>query len=72
MREERDNNLDAFLKEVKSNKSVSMVTNPRSNAIEIQDPQPSGSKMDKSIRVHASNNENPTLKATIILLELQK
>ena len=59
MRAEMDNKLEAILKEIKSNKSVSMVTNPRSDVNEIQDPQTSGSKMDKSIGVHASNNENP-------------
>ena len=60
MREEMDNKLEAFLKEIKSNKSASMVTNPRSDVDEIQDPQLSGSKTHKSIAVHtASNNENP-------------
>ena len=54
-----DNKLEANLKEIKSSKSASTVTNLRSDVNEIQDPQPSGSKIDISIGVHASNNENP-------------
>ena len=57
MREEMDNKLEAILKEIKSNKSASTVTNPRSETNEIQDPQPSGSKTNRSIGVHASNYE---------------
>ena len=55
MREEMDNKLEAILKEIKSNKSASTVTNPRSETNEIRDPQPSGSKTNRSIGVHASN-----------------
>ena len=40
------------------NEGVSTVTNPSSKMNEIQSTQPSGSKNDKSIGVHASNNEN--------------
>ena len=40
-REEMDNKLEAILKEVKSNKTASTVTNPRSDVNEIQDSQPS-------------------------------
>ena len=58
MREEMDNKLEAILKERKYNKSVSTVTNPRSDANGIQDPQPLGSSIDKSIGVRPSNNEN--------------
>ena len=58
MREEMDNKLEAILKEVKSNKTASTTTNPRSDVIEIQDSQPSGSKTNKSIGVRASNIEN--------------
>ena len=50
--------LEAILKEIKYNKSASTVTNPRSDANEIQDPQPSGSRIDKSKGVRASNNGN--------------
>ena len=58
MREEMDNKLEAILKKIKINKSASIVTNPRSDIIEMQDAQPSGSKTNKSIGVHAFNNEN--------------
>ena len=58
MREEMENKLDAILKEIKSNKSASTVTNPRSEMNEIQNMQPSGSKTNKSNGVHASYNEN--------------
>ena len=57
-REEMDNKLEAILREIKTNKSVSTVTNPRSETNETQDPQPSGSRTIRSIGVHASNNEN--------------
>ena len=58
MREEMENKLDAILKEIKSNKSASTVTNPRSEMNEIQNMQPLGSKTNKSTGVHASYNEN--------------
>ena len=58
MREEMENKLETILKEKKSNKSASTVTNPRSETNEIRDPQQSGSKTNKSIGVHASNNGN--------------
>ena len=57
-REEMENKLETILKEKKSNKSVSTVTNPTSEINEIRDSQPSGSKTNKSIGVHASNNGN--------------
>ena len=41
----------------KSNKSTSTVTNPWSEIIDKQNIQPSGSKIGKSIGVHASYNE---------------
>ena len=58
MREEMDNKLEAILKEIKNNKGASMTTNPRSDINEIQEPQPSGSRLDPPIGVHASNKEN--------------
>ena len=58
MREEMDNKLETILREIKSNKSASIATNPRSETNEMQDPQPSGSRTIRSIGVHASNNEN--------------
>ena len=39
MREEVDNKLEAILREIKTNKSSSTVTNPRSDANEIQESQ---------------------------------
>ena len=62
MREEMDSKLEAILKEIKYNKSVSTVTNPRSDFNEIKDPQTSVSRNDRSIGVHASNNENPDIR----------
>ena len=58
MREEMDNKLYTILKKIKSNKSVSVVTNPRSENTGMQNMQPTGSKGNKSIGVHASNNGN--------------
>ena len=58
MREEMENKLDAILKEIKSNRSHSTVTNPRSITNEIEDIKPTGSKSKESIGVHASNIEN--------------
>ena len=56
MREEMENKLEMILKEKKSNRSASTVTNPRSEINENRDPQPSGPKTNRSIGVHASNN----------------
>ena len=53
-----ENKLDAILKEIKSNKSASTVTYPRSQVDEKQNMQPSGSRPNKSIGVHDSYNEN--------------
>ena len=44
MREEMDSKLESILREVRSNKAVSTMTNPRSDINEIQDSQPSGFK----------------------------
>ena len=59
MREEMDNIIKAILREIKTNKSSSTATNPRSDINEIQENQQSGSRIDGSIGVHASNIENP-------------
>ena len=58
MREEMENKLETILQEIKSNKSASTVTNRRSEIDENREPQSSGSKTNRSIGVHASNNEN--------------
>ena len=58
MRGEMENKLEALLKEVKSNKTASTTTNPRSDVNEMQDSKPSGSKTNRSIGVRASNIEN--------------
>ena len=58
MREEMENKLETILKEIKSNKSASTATNPRSEINENRDQQPSGSKTDRSNGVHASNIGN--------------
>ena len=62
MREEMDNKFGAILNEVKSNKTASTATNPRSDVNEKQDSQASGSKTNRSIGVRAfienSDSEN--------------
>ena len=72
MRKEMENKIETILKEIKSNKSASTVTNPRSEINEIKDPQTSGSKTNKSIGVHASINKNSDSENEIIFLKLQK
>ena len=57
MREEIDSKFEAILKEIKTNKNESTITNPRSETNETQNTRPSGSR-DRSIGVHASLNEN--------------
>ena len=58
MREEKGNKFEMILKEITNNKSESTATNPRSKTNEIQDTKQSGSKVNKSIGVPASNNGN--------------
>ena len=72
MREELGNKLDAILKEIKSNKSSSTVTNPRYEMNDIQNMQSSGSKTNKSIGVHASYNENRDSENEDYLLQASK
>ena len=72
MKEDMDSKLEAILKEVKSNKTASTMTNPRSDFIEMQDSQPSGSKTTNSIGVHASNNENSDSENDDFLLRASK
>ena len=58
MREEMENKFDAILKEIRTNKTASTRTNPRSELNGTQNSQLLGSKNDKSIGVRASNVEN--------------
>ena len=58
MREEMENKLDTILKQIKSNRSHSTVTNPRSQVNGAEDMRPSGSRSKEPIGVHASNIEN--------------
>ena len=53
-----ENKFDAILKEIRTSKTASTITNPRSEPNEIQNLQPSGSKNDKSSGVRSSNIEN--------------
>ena len=57
MREEMENKFDAILKEIRTTKTTSTITNPRSEINEMQNSQPSGSKSIRSNGVHASNIE---------------
>ena len=58
MREEMENKFDAILKEIRTNKTTSTISNPRSEIDGMQSSQPSGSKSVRSNGVHASNIEN--------------
>ena len=53
-----DSQIDSISKEIKSNKSASAVSNPRSEIYTIQNKQLSGSKIDKFIVVHPSYDKN--------------
>ena len=53
-----ENKFDAILKEIRTNKTTSTITNPRSEINGTQNSQPSGSKSNRSNGVHASNLEN--------------
>ena len=57
MREEMGNKFDATLKEIRTNKTTSTITNPRSEITGTQNSQASGSKSNRSNGVHASNIE---------------
>ena len=58
MRKEMENKFDAILKEIRTSKTASTITNPRSEPNGIHNLHPSGSKNDKSSGVRASNIEN--------------
>ena len=58
IREEKENKFDAIWKEVRTNKTTSIITNPRSEIDEIRSSQPLGSNSIRSNGVHASNIEN--------------
>ena len=57
MREEIDSKFDAILREIKTSKNPSTITNPRSESKDTRNTQPSGSG-DSPIGVHASENDN--------------
>ena len=50
--------MKSSLEKLKPTQNASPVKNPRSDISETQDPQPSGSKIDKSIGVRSFNNVN--------------
>ena len=52
-----ENKFDAILKAIRTNKTTSTITKPRSEINGIQNSQPSGSKSNRSNEVHASNME---------------
>ena len=58
MKEEIDNKFWMSLREIRDIKSESTSSNLRSETTETQDTQQSGSKANKSIGIHASNNKN--------------
>ena len=53
-----ENKLDAILMEIKTSKSTTMTTIPRSEINEIGNMQPTGSGGKKSMGVNASDNES--------------
>ena len=57
-REEMDNKLEAFLKEIMTSKTTSTVSNLSSETNETQNEQLPGSKNDKSKGVQASKDES--------------
>ena len=61
-----ENNYEAILKETRTNKSASTVTNPMSKTAETQNTQLSCFKNDTSVGVRASNNTNPDTEKRII------
>ena len=72
MRGEMGNKLETISKEIKANNIALTVTNQRSETDEIKDPQPSGSRTNKSIGVRASNNENSDSENDDYLLRASK
>ena len=70
MRKGMEKKLETFLREIKSNKSASTVTNPRSETNEILDMRPSGSNVNKSVGVHVQILKTQTQKTKIILSKL--
>ena len=69
MREEIEVKLESILKEIKTNKSASTTTNPRSYTNDTENLQSSGSKGNRSIGVHASNTIDSDLEEDDHLLE---
>ena len=67
MREESYSKFEAILREIKTSKNASTITNPRSESNETQTTQPSGSR-DRSIGVHASVNDNSDSEMKIVTL----
>ena len=55
MREEIQNKFESTLREIKTSKRASTVTNPGSDTNDTQNLQPSGSKGKMSMGVHTSN-----------------
>ena len=62
MREEMENKFDAILKEIRTNKTTSTITNPRSEIDGMQNSQLRDPKVIRSDGVHASNIENSNIK----------
>ena len=58
MREEMENKFDPILKEIRTNKTTSTITNRRSELNGTQNSQLSGSESIRSYGVHSSNIEN--------------
>ena len=58
MLKEIDNKFESILNEIKASKSSSTPTNPGSDTNDTQNPEPSGSKGNRSIGGHASNKVN--------------
>ena len=72
MGEEIESKFETILKEIKSNKNASTVTNPRLENSEIPNSQLSGSKANRCTGVHASNNESSDSENDDYLLRASK
>ena len=72
IREEMAKKFEAISKEVKSNKTASTVTNPRSELNVMQNRQFLGSEKVQSIEIHASNNENSAFESNNYPLRASK
>ena len=71
-RDEMEKKFEAIFKGLRSHKSAATITNPGHETHETQNTQPSRSKNDKFIGVHASNNKNSVSEIENYLLRVSE